>query len=123
MDLANKLKGKLNDLMMKSPMLTKALDMANSFSMNLMTDIMSDAIFSAALDKKIKKMEKEGASKEELRTLRRERSKLANKLDTPDDISHKYNLSNAGRYERKKIDDTKYFEHDKGDFGERLLSK
>lgn len=50
MDLANKLKGKLNDLMMKSPMLAKALDMANSFSMNLMTDIMSDAMFSAALD-------------------------------------------------------------------------
>ncbi|CAH1225281.1 contractile injection system protein, VgrG/Pvc8 family [Paenibacillus sp. JJ-223] len=50
MDLANKLKSKLNDLMMKSPMLAKALDMANSFSMNLMTDMMSDAMFSAALD-------------------------------------------------------------------------
>ncbi|WP_236421094.1 DUF4164 domain-containing protein [Paenibacillus sp. JJ-223] len=167
MDLANKLKGKLNDLMMKSPMLAKALDMANSFSMNLMTDIMSDAMFSAALDmlgrygdnnivmmasmvlmgapggggkkkkgksqkqikkevdaldKKIKKMEKEGADKEELKKIKRERSKLANQLDTPDDISSNYNLSNVEGYERK-IDNTKYYHHDKGDFGEEVARK
>gem|GEM_PF-2117952 len=167
MDLANKLKGKLNDLLMKSPKLANALNKATDFTHGLMADLMSDAMFTAAmdmlsnyadsnilmsamlimsnsgggkkkkpqgktqkqikkevedLDREIKKREKEGASKEELKKLRRERSKLANKLDTPDDISHNYDVSNVEGYERK-IDNSKYYHHDKGDFGEEVAKQ
>ncbi len=167
-DLANKLKGKLDALMMKSPKLANALTKATDFTHGLMADLMSDAMFSAAidmlsnyadsnillsammivgstggggkknkskgksqkqikkevdaLDQEIKKREKEGASKEELKKLKRERSKLANRLDTPDDISHKYDLSNVEGYERK-IDNSKYYHHDKGDFGEEVAKQ
>ncbi|WP_064636291.1 hypothetical protein [Paenibacillus sp. AD87] len=51
--------------------------------------------------KVLRNAKKEGASKEELKKLRRERSKLANKMDTSDDISHKYDVSNLEGYERK----------------------
>ncbi|MGV2881491.1 contractile injection system protein, VgrG/Pvc8 family [Paenibacillus taichungensis] len=166
-DLANKLKGKLNDLLMKSPKMANALNKATDFTHGLMADLMSDAMFTAAmdmlsnyadsnilmsamlimsnsgggkkkkpqgktqkqikkevedLDREIKKRKKEGASKEDIRKLERERNKLANKLDTPDDISHKYDISNAERYERK-IDNKKHFDHDKGDFGEEVAKQ
>ncbi|MCK6149679.1 contractile injection system protein, VgrG/Pvc8 family [Paenibacillus silvae] len=166
-DLAKKLKGKLDILLANSPKLAYALDKANDFTHGLMADLMSDAVFSAAmdmlsnyadsnilmsammllgssgggkkkkpngktqkqikkevedLDREIKKREKEGASKEELKKLRRERSKLANKLDTPDDISHNYDISNVEGYERK-IDNSKYYHHDKGDFGEEVAKQ
>ncbi|CAI6064816.1 hypothetical protein PAECIP112173_01937 [Paenibacillus sp. JJ-100] len=49
-DLANKLKGKLNDLLMKSPKLANALNKATDFTHGLMADLMSDAMFSAAID-------------------------------------------------------------------------
>ncbi|WP_338540248.1 hypothetical protein [Paenibacillus tundrae] len=49
-DLANKLKGKLDALMMKSPMLGNALTKATDFTHGLMADLMSDAMFSAAID-------------------------------------------------------------------------
>ncbi|CAI6064574.1 hypothetical protein PAECIP112173_01928 [Paenibacillus sp. JJ-100] len=147
--------------------LANALDKATDFTHGLMADLMSDAMFSAAidmlsnyadsnilmsamilmgnsgggkkkkpkgktqkqikkevedLDREIKKRKKEGASKEDIRKLERERNKLANKLDTPDDISHKYDISNAERYERK-IDNKKHFDHDKGDFGEEVAKQ
>ncbi|MGX1828939.1 hypothetical protein ACWIE6_11840 [Paenibacillus taichungensis] len=50
MDLANKLKGKLNDLLMKSPKLANALNKATDFTHGLMADVMSDAMFTAAMD-------------------------------------------------------------------------
>ncbi|MFB8375155.1 hypothetical protein [Paenibacillus taichungensis] len=50
MDLANKLKSKLNDLMMKSPKLANALNKATDFTHGLMADVMSDAMFTAAMD-------------------------------------------------------------------------
>ncbi|WP_254438289.1 GH-E family nuclease [Paenibacillus sp. DCT19] len=49
-DLANKLKGKLDALMMKSPKLGNALTKATDFTRGLMADLMSDAMFSAAID-------------------------------------------------------------------------
>jgi hypothetical protein len=49
-DLENKLKGKLNDLLMKSPKLANALNKATDFTHGLMADLMSDAMFSAAID-------------------------------------------------------------------------
>ncbi|WP_128102978.1 hypothetical protein [Paenibacillus sp. DCT19] len=49
-DLANKLKGKLDALMMKSPKLANALTKATDFTHGLMADLMSDAMFSAAID-------------------------------------------------------------------------
>ncbi|MGX1828945.1 contractile injection system protein, VgrG/Pvc8 family [Paenibacillus taichungensis] len=49
-DLANKLKGKLNDLLMKSPKLANALNKATDFTHGLMADLMSDAMFTAAMD-------------------------------------------------------------------------
>ncbi|MFB8375152.1 hypothetical protein [Paenibacillus taichungensis] len=49
-DLANKLKGKLNDLLMKSPKLANALNKATDFTHGLMADVMSDAMFTAAMD-------------------------------------------------------------------------
>lgn len=45
-----------------------------------------------------------------------------NQLDTPDDISSKFDLSSVEGYERK-IDNTKYYDHDKGDFGEEVAKK
>ncbi|MCP1422282.1 MULTISPECIES: hypothetical protein [Paenibacillus] len=74
------------------------------------------------LDQKIKIKEKVGASEEEIKKLKRERSKLANQLDTPDDISSKFDLSGVEGYERK-IDNKKYYDHDKGDFGEEVAKK
>ncbi len=68
------------------------------------------------LDKEIERFKNEGNAKE-VKSLTRERNKLANKLDTKDDISDRYGLKAAKEYERK-IDNTKYFSHDKGDFGE-----
>ncbi|MFB8375146.1 HNH endonuclease [Paenibacillus taichungensis] len=50
MDLANKLKGKLNDLLMKSPKLANALNKATDFTHGLMADVISDAMFTAAMD-------------------------------------------------------------------------
>lgn len=44
---------------------------------------------------------------------------MANKLDTKDVISDHYDLKVAKEYERK-IDNSKYFSHDKGDFGEEV---
>ncbi|WP_374017974.1 hypothetical protein ABU162_28495 [Paenibacillus thiaminolyticus] len=44
---------------------------------------------------------------------------MANKLDTKNDISNHYDLEAAKEYERK-IDNSKYFSHDKGDFGEEV---
>ncbi|GGG05695.1 hypothetical protein GCM10010912_57900 [Paenibacillus albidus] len=70
------------------------------------------------LDEQIAKLKKEG-NEDELKRLEREKSKLANKLDTPDDISEKFDLIDAEARERK-IDNSKYFEHDKGDFGEEV---
>ncbi|NQX66867.1 hypothetical protein HQN90_12100 [Paenibacillus alba] len=63
-------------------------------------------------------MKKEGNDKE-FKILTRERNKLANKLDTKDGISAQYDLGAAKEYERK-IDNSKYFSHDKGNFGEEV---
>ncbi|KAG2874652.1 hypothetical protein PC115_g24097 [Phytophthora cactorum] len=49
-DLANKLKGKLNNLQMKSPKLANTLNKATDFTHGLMADLMSDAMFTAAMD-------------------------------------------------------------------------
>ncbi|EJV57395.1 hypothetical protein IEM_04960 [Bacillus cereus BAG6O-2] len=69
-------------------------------------------------------MKKEENDKE-VKRLTRERNKLANKLDTKDIISDRYDLEVTKEHERK-IDNSKYFSHDKGDFGEevtKLLAK
>ncbi|WP_342544376.1 hypothetical protein [Lysinibacillus sp. FSL K6-4013] len=71
-----------------------------------------------SLDQKIANLKKVG-NRDEIKKLQRQRNKLANKLDTPDDISKNYNLTEAKDYERK-IDNTKYFSHEKGDFGEEV---
>ncbi|MBV6716166.1 hypothetical protein KV564_21180 [Paenibacillus chitinolyticus] len=63
-------------------------------------------------------MKKEG-NEDELKRLTRRRNKLANKLDTVDEISVNFDLKAAKEYERK-IDNSKYFSHDKGDFGEEV---
>ncbi|MGH0796978.1 hypothetical protein S3E15_03016 [Bacillus mycoides] len=76
------------------------------------------------LDKEIKRLKKEENDKE-VKRLTRERNKLANKLDTKDIISDRYDLEVTKEHERK-IDNSKYFSHDKGDFGEevtKLLAK
>ncbi|MFK4322889.1 vacuolar-type H+-ATPase subunit I/STV1 [Bacillus sp. RC145] len=70
------------------------------------------------LDKEIKRLKKEGNDKE-VKKLTRERNKLANKLDTKDIISDRYDLEVPKEHERK-IDNSKYFSHDKGDFGEEV---
>ncbi|MED1559364.1 T7SS effector LXG polymorphic toxin [Bacillus paramycoides] len=70
------------------------------------------------LDKEIKRLKKEENDKE-VKRLTRERNKLANKLDTKDIISDRYDLEVPKEYERK-IDNSKYFSHDKGDFGEEV---
>lgn len=44
---------------------------------------------------------------------------MANKLDTKGVISHHYDLEVTKEHERK-IDNSKYFSHDKGDFGEEV---
>ncbi|WP_242274688.1 hypothetical protein [Bacillus cereus group sp. BfR-BA-01310] len=44
---------------------------------------------------------------------------MANKLDTKDIINDRYDLEVPKEYERK-IDNSKYFSHDKGDFGEEV---
>ncbi|WP_248062682.1 HNH endonuclease [Paenibacillus silvae] len=49
-DLAKKLKGKLDILLTNSPKLANALNKANDFTHGLMADLMSDAVFSAAMD-------------------------------------------------------------------------
>lgn len=71
------------------------------------------------LDDQIAKAVKEGASKDVIKKLKKERSKLANKLDTLDDISKHFDLEEAKKYERK-IDSSKRFDLDKGDFGEEV---
>ncbi|KXH89433.1 MULTISPECIES: ADP-ribosyltransferase [Bacillus] len=70
------------------------------------------------LDKEINRLKIEGNDKE-VKRLTREKNKLANKLDTKDVISDHYDLKVAKEYERK-IDNSKYFSHDKGDFGEEV---
>ncbi|WP_071747043.1 T7SS effector LXG polymorphic toxin [Bacillus proteolyticus] len=70
------------------------------------------------LDKEIERLKKEENDKE-VKRLTRERNKLANKLDTKDVISDRYDLEVPKEYERK-IDNSKYFSHDKGDFGEEV---
>ncbi|MED1539311.1 hypothetical protein [Bacillus pseudomycoides] len=70
------------------------------------------------LDKEIERLKKEGNDKE-VKRLTRERNKLANRLDTKDNISDYYDLEVAKEYERK-IDNSKYSSHDKGDFGEEV---
>ncbi|OOR55345.1 hypothetical protein BGP34_23375 [Bacillus mycoides] len=70
------------------------------------------------LDKEIKRLKKEENDKE-VKRLTRERNKLANKLDTKDIISDRYDLEVPKEHERK-IDNSKYFSHDKGDFGEEV---
>jgi hypothetical protein len=70
------------------------------------------------LDKEIKRLKEEGNDKE-VKRLTRERNKLANKLDTKDIISDRYDLEVPKEHERK-IDNSKYFSHDKGDFGEEV---
>ncbi|WP_342550400.1 hypothetical protein MKX57_15325 [Lysinibacillus sp. FSL M8-0216] len=71
-----------------------------------------------SLDQQITDLKKAG-NIDEIKKLQRERNKLANKLDTPDDLSKNFNLTEAKDYERK-IDNTKYFSHEKGDFGEEV---
>ncbi|MEK4114930.1 contractile injection system protein, VgrG/Pvc8 family [Paenibacillus sp. FSL W8-0919] len=70
------------------------------------------------LDEEIERLIKEGNDRE-VKRLKRERNKLANKLDTKDVISDSFDLEAAKEYERK-IDNSKYFSHDKGDFGEEV---
>nr|WP_247681914.1 hypothetical protein [Paenibacillus sp. Marseille-P2973] len=70
------------------------------------------------LDEKIANLKLEGNTAE-LKKLERERRKLANKLNTVDEISDSFVLSGGKEYERK-IDNTKNFSHDKGDFGEEV---
>ncbi|MGQ7874568.1 ADP-ribosyltransferase [Bacillus sp. 1A] len=70
------------------------------------------------LDKEINRLKIEENDKE-VKRLTREKNKLANKLDTKDVISDHYDLKVAKEYERK-IDNSKYFSHDKGDFGEEV---
>lgn len=71
------------------------------------------------LDDEIAKLVKEGASEDVIKKLKKERSKIANKLDTLNEISEHFDLDEAWKYERK-IDNSKYFSHDKGDFGEEV---
>jgi len=54
------------------------------------------------LDKEIKRLKKEENDKE-VKRLTRERNKLANKLDTRDIISHRYDLEVPKEYEKKSI--------------------
>ncbi|MGG2017839.1 T7SS effector LXG polymorphic toxin [Bacillus sp. S10(2024)] len=70
------------------------------------------------LDKEIKRLKKEENDKE-VKRLTKARNKLANKLDTKDIITDRYDLGVAKEHERK-IDNSKYFSHDKGDFGEEV---
>ncbi|MGA3599066.1 pre-toxin TG domain-containing protein, partial [Lysinibacillus agricola] len=94
---------------------SKPLTPAKGNSTNKATEIKKEI---NSLDQQIAKLKKEG-NEDGAKKLQRERSKLANKLDTPDDISKNYDLKDAKEYERK-IDNTKYFDHDKGDFGEEV---
>ncbi len=70
------------------------------------------------LDVEIERLKREGKDKE-VKRLTRERNKLANKLDTKDVISDQYDLKAAKEYERK-IDNSKHYSHDKGEFGEEV---
>ncbi|UNL83237.1 T7SS effector LXG polymorphic toxin [Priestia koreensis] len=70
------------------------------------------------LEQEITRLKMDGNDKE-VKRLTRQKKKLANKLDEKDIISDHYNLESAKEYERK-IDNSKYFSHDKGDFGEEV---
>jgi len=81
----------------------------------------SQAEIKARIDELSEQMSKldKNANEEAYKKLNREKSKLTNRLDTPDDISQHFDLADAKAYERK-IDNSKYYHHDKGDFGEEV---